>query len=74
VIRQAFPVIIDQAMNFTLPASAEGASIEAKLDGSPIVFPLGPTPTLSWANCSVRTGQDQARVFWCELRPGYRFP
>ena len=74
VIRQAFPVIIDQAMNFTLPAPAEGASIDAKLDGTPIVFPLGPTPILSWANCSVRTGQDQARVFWCQLKPGYRFP
>jgi hypothetical protein len=73
-IRQAYPVIIDQAMNFTLPASAEGASIEANLDGSAIVFPLGPTPILSWANCSVRTGQDQARLFWCELKPGYRFP
>ena len=72
-IRQAFPVIIDQAMNFTLPATGEGASIEAKLDGSPIVFPLGPTPILSWASCSVRTGQDQARVFWCQLKPGYRF-
>jgi hypothetical protein len=73
-IRQSYPVIIDQAMNFTLPATAEGASIEAKLDGSAIVFPLGPTPILSWANCSVRTGQDQARSFWCALRPGYRFP
>ena len=73
VIRQAFPVMIDQAMNFTLPASAEGASIDAKLDGTPIVFPFGPTPILSWANCSVRTGQDQARVFWCQLKPGYRF-
>jgi hypothetical protein len=73
-IRQAYPVIIDQAMNFTLPASAEGASIEAKIDGSAIVFPLGPTPILSWANCSVRTGQDQARLFWCALKPGYRFP
>jgi hypothetical protein len=74
VIRQSYPVIIDQAMNFTLPATAEGASIDAKIDGSPIVFPLGPTPILSWANCSVRTAQDQARLFWCELKPGYRFP
>ena len=73
-IRQSYPVIIDQAMNFTLPPSAEGPSIEAKIDGSAIVFPLGPTPILSWANCSVRTGQDQARIFWCELKPGYRFP
>lgn len=73
-IRQSYPVIINQAMNFTLPSTAEGASIEAKIDGSAIVFPLGPTPTLSWANCSVRTTQDQARLFWCELKPGYRFP
>jgi hypothetical protein len=73
-IRQSYPVIINQAMNFTLPSSAEGASIEAKIDGSAIVFPLGPTPTLSWANCGVRTTQDQARLFWCELKPGYRFP
>jgi hypothetical protein len=73
-IRQAYPVIIDQAMNFTLPPFAEGASIEAKIDGSAIVFPLGPTPILSWANCSVRTTQDQARLFWCELKPSYRFP
>ena len=73
-IRLSYPVIIDQAMNFSLPASAEGPSIEAKIDGSAIVFPLGPTPILSWANCSVRTAQDQARLFWCELKPGYRFP
>jgi hypothetical protein len=73
-IRQAYPVIIDQAMNFTLPASAEGASIQAKIDGSAIVFPLGPTAIFSWANCSVRTGPDQARLFWCALKPGYRFP
>jgi len=74
VIRQSYPVIINQAMNFTLPPLAEGPSIEAKIDGSAIVFPLGPTPTLSWANCSVRTTQDQARLFWCELKPGYQFP
>ena len=74
VIRQSYPVIINQAMNFTLPPLAEGPSIEAKIDGSAIVFPLGPTPTFSWANCSVRTTQDQARLFWCELKPGYRFP
>ena len=73
-IRQSYPVIIGQAMNFTLPPSAEGPSIEAKIDGSAIVFPLGPTPILSWANCSVRMSPDQARLFWCELKPGYRFP
>jgi hypothetical protein len=67
-------VMIDEALNFTLPATAEGASIQAKIDGAPIVFPLGPTPVLSWADCNVRTDQDQARVFWCELKPGYRFP
>src|SRR5579883_327927 len=73
-IRKAYPVVIGQAINFTLPPSAEGPSLEAQIDGSPIVFPLGPTPVLSWADCSVRTGEDQTRVFWCELKPGYRFP
>jgi hypothetical protein len=73
-VRQSYPVIIGRAMNFTLPAAAEGPSIEAKIDGSAIVFPLGPTPVLSWADCNVRTDQDQARVFWCELKPGYSFP
>ena len=73
-IRRSYPVIIDQAMNFTLPPAAEGPSLEAQIDGSAIVFPLGPTPVLSWADCSVRTSQDQARVFWCALKPGYRFP
>ncbi len=73
-IRQSYPAIIGQAMNFTLPPSAEGASIEAQIDGSAIVFPLGPTPVFSWADCSVRTGDDQARGFWCQLKPGYRFP
>ena len=34
VIRQSYPVIINQAMNFTLPSLAEGPSIEAKIDGS----------------------------------------
>lgn len=73
-IRRAYPVIIDQAMNFTLPPAAEGPSLEAQIDGSAIVFPLGPTPVLSWADCSVRTSQDQARIFWCALKPGFRFP
>lgn len=73
-IRRAYPVTIDQALNFTLPPAAEGPSLEAQIDGSAIVFPLGPTPVLSWADCSVRTSQDQARIFWCALKPGFRFP
>ena len=73
-IRRAYPVIIDQALNFTLPPAAEGPSLEAQIDGSAIVFPLGPTPVLSWADCSVRTSQDQARIFWCSLKSGFRFP
>lgn len=65
---------IDQTLNFTLPPAAEGPSLEAQIDGSAIVFPLGPTPVLSWADCSVRTSQDQARIFWCSLKPGFRCP
>ena len=41
-IRQAYPAIYGRSMSFTLPATAEGPSMEADLGGSEIVFPLGP--------------------------------
>jgi hypothetical protein len=73
IIRKSFPVIFGRAMNFTLPSMAEGPSIEAEMNGVPIVFPLGPTPVMSWANCQVRTLKNQARDYRCELKAGYRF-
>jgi len=74
VLRQSYPVIFDGALTFTLPASAEGVSIEAQLSGSMIVFPLGPALFLSWANCQMVVNKDSSRVYRCELKPGYRFP
>jgi len=42
MVRETYPVIFGRALNFSLPASAEGPSIEAEIQGDPIVFPLGP--------------------------------
>jgi hypothetical protein len=74
-VRELYPVIFGQTLNFTVPPSQEGVSLEADLDGAPMVFPLGPDPSLSWATCTVRNGreQEQTTVYRCELKPGYRF-
>jgi hypothetical protein len=72
-VRQAYPAIYGRAMSFTLPASAEGPSIEADLGGAEIVFPLGPALQLSWAECSLQVGADQTKLYRCELKPGYQF-
>lgn len=70
---QSYPVIFGPALNFTLPAEAEGVSLEADMAGETIVFPLGPDLFLSWANCNARINPDQTNVYRCELKPGYRF-
>jgi hypothetical protein len=72
-VRVSYPVIFGQALNFTLPPEAEGVSMEADISGTPIVFPLGPTLSLSWAKCNARVNPDRTRVYRCELNPGYRF-
>jgi hypothetical protein len=72
-VRESSPVIFGRAMNFTLPAKAEGPSIEAEMNGSRIVFPLGPTPILSWADCDVRVEKNQVKDYRCELKAGYRY-
>jgi hypothetical protein len=74
-VRELYPVIFGQALNFTVPASQEGVSLEADLDGAPMVFPLGPELSLSWATCTLRTAMEdaQAMVYRCELKPGYGF-
>jgi hypothetical protein len=73
IVHESYPVIFGDGLNFTLPASAEGVSIEAELDGQTIIFPLGPALLLSWANCNARVNSDQTRVYRCDLKPGYRF-
>jgi hypothetical protein len=74
-VRELYPVIFGRTLNFTLPPTEEGVSLEAEIDGSPMVFPLGPDPYLSWATCTVRigTGKEGAAVYRCELKLGYRF-
>ena len=41
-VRHSYPVIFGRTLNFTLPPTQEGVSIEADLNGAPMVFPLGP--------------------------------
>jgi hypothetical protein len=71
--RRSYPVLFGRAMNFTLPATAEGPSIEAEMNGTPIVFPLGSNPPLGWADCQIRVEKNQAKDYRCELKAGYRF-
>ncbi len=74
-VRESYPVIFGRTLNFVLPATAEGVSIEADLDRTPMVFPLGPELLLSWANCTARASRDSASstVYRCELKPAYGF-
>ncbi len=73
IVRESYPVIFGQALNFSLPGAAEGTTLEAEVDGTNIVFPLGPSPLLTWAVCNVRVGRDQSKSYRCALKPGYRF-
>jgi hypothetical protein len=74
-VRESYPVIYGRVLHFTLPANQEGVSIEAEIDGAPMVFPLGPELYMSWATCSSRTGaeSESSTAYQCELKPGYRF-
>jgi hypothetical protein len=74
IVRESYPVIFGRALNFSLPAAAEGPSLETEVAGTNIVFPLGPSPNLSWATCNVKVGRDQTKSYRCELKEGYRFP
>jgi len=74
-VRESYPIIFGNSFSFTVPPTAEGVCLVAELDSIEIVFPLGPEPDLSWANCAIRTGTagENAAVYQCELKPGYRF-
>lgn len=73
VIRESYPVIFGSTMNFTLPSDAEGPSIEAEINGTDIIFPLGPDLILTWANCTLKASPGQGQLYRCELKAGYRF-
>jgi hypothetical protein len=73
IVRESYPVIFGQTLNFSLSASAEGPSIEAEINGESIVFPMGPDLFLSWADCHLTVDKNQTKAYRCELKPGYRF-
>jgi hypothetical protein len=73
MVRETYPVIFGRALNFSLPATAEGPSIEADVSGDPIVFPLGPDLFVRWADCHMVVDRDQSKNYRCELKPGYQF-
>jgi len=70
---QSYPVVFGPAFNFTLPANAEGVTLEADIAGETIIFPLGPELLLSWASCTSGVNRDQTNIYRCQLKPGYRF-
>jgi hypothetical protein len=70
---ESFPINFAGTLNFAVPDGAEGVTIEAEMNGKPIVFPLGPDLILSWADCTSGISNDKARAFRCVLKPGYRF-
>jgi hypothetical protein len=72
LVRTSYPIVFGRALNFSLPAQAEGPSIEAEVGGERIFFPLGPSLCLSWADCTLAI-EKEARTYRCELKPGYRF-
>jgi len=74
-VRESYPVIFGRTLNFTLPASEEGVSIEAEVNGAPMVFPLGPELFLSWATCTARVNSEDetTTIYRCELKPGFKF-
>jgi len=73
LIRLSYPLVFGRALNFSLPPSGEGPSIEASVGGEEIVYPLGPGLNLSWTECSVQTAKDHTKDYRCDLKPGYRF-
>ena len=73
MVRMAYPVILGTSLNFTLPPSADGPSIEAEVNGENIIFPLGPKPILSWADCNVSVDKNKAKFYRCDLKSDYRF-
>jgi hypothetical protein len=73
LIRLSYPLIFGRGMNFSLPPSGEGPSIEATVGGFEAVYPIEPTLKTSWATCTVQVSRDKTKSYRCDLKPGYRF-
>ncbi len=72
-VRNSYPVVFDRTMSFSVPAAAEGTCIEAEIGGEPIVFPIDPNLSLSWAECEKQAGSGNSRLYRCALKPEYIF-
>ena len=72
-VRESHPFVLGRALNFTVPATAEGITLQAELNGATIVFPLGPALILDWADCTAQMDPQKNKAYRCELKPGYRF-
>lgn len=72
-VRESHPFVLGRALNFTVPATAEGITLQAELNGETIVFPLGPALILDWADCTAQMDPQKNKAYRCELKPGYRF-
>lgn len=70
-VREMYPVIFGDSINFSLPPPAEGATFEAELNSVETVFPLGPSPMMPWANCNVQVAKSKSKSYRCELKSGY---
>ncbi len=70
-VRELYPVVFGDSINFSLPPSAEGPSFQAEMNSVETVFPLGPSPMLPWANCNVQVAKNQSKSYRCELKPGF---
>jgi hypothetical protein len=72
IVRELYPVIFGESINFSLPPQAEGPCFEAEFNSTEIIFPLGPAPELSWADCNVEVRKNNSKSYRCELKQGYR--
>ena len=75
LVRMTYPIILGTSLNFTLPPTAEGPSVEAELNGENIIFPLGPDPCfeLGRLQCQRAKGNNGQKFYRCELNAGYQF-
>jgi hypothetical protein len=73
IVRESHPYVLGRGLNFTVPATAEGITLQAELNGETIVFPLGPALILSWADCTASVDKQKNKAYRCELKPSYRF-
>jgi hypothetical protein len=72
LVREIYPVIFGDSINFSLPPPAQGPSLEAEVNSVETVFPLGPNLSVPWANCNVQVAKTQSRSYRCEVKPGYQ--